>query len=177
MSESSATVSMWRSHHRITNILNCNNISIANDLLSHLANKHKCTVAKLGVTVSALLAAKPSNAATLLTTLRDSISTMTARATIKAPVDISDVANYATVDIQLQKGIANPQARWPNLRYGHRERQLSEHPKDIFSIKRDVANPFTGNDLGVIELDLPATGTHIHKAEYCCTYIAAGGRW
>ncbi|KZP05922.1 hypothetical protein FIBSPDRAFT_966887 [Athelia psychrophila] len=85
----------------LKDILNCNTVEIANDLLNHLAAELKCTVIQLGITVEDLLAARPDNAQALLNTLKSYIAKLGKRdlINIKAPVDISNVANYNVVDI------------------------------------------------------------------------------
>lgn len=54
----------------VTDILNCNNVEIANNLLNNLAGGLKCTVAELGVTVEEILAATVYTVDALLATLK-----------------------------------------------------------------------------------------------------------
>ncbi|KZP02525.1 hypothetical protein FIBSPDRAFT_1055816 [Athelia psychrophila] len=88
----------------LQDILNCNTIEIANNLLNHLVLSLKCTLAELGVTGQQLVAAKGDKAQAVLTTLKAAIAKVQAHekrdaVDAKAPVDVTNVANYNMVDI------------------------------------------------------------------------------
>ncbi|KZP05913.1 hypothetical protein FIBSPDRAFT_1053823 [Athelia psychrophila] len=96
----------------LKDILNCNTIKIANDLLNHLVLELKCTLAELGVTAEQLVGAKGDRAKVVLATLQAAIAKVQAHGKrgavdAKAPVDVQNVANYNMVDVLNNVGNAH----------------------------------------------------------------------